>query len=133
MSSSASTPKAITTPTMNAGWRATRRASMPAIVRRLAEACVGRAMSVIGTPRVGDGVRCGKTCPLRRRGARRASVGAEHQEVGVLEGGLGRNGARRWHAADDVMATGAGAPADERVRAGIVSQPDLSLCCGDEV
>ena len=47
-------------------------------------------------------------------------VGSEHQQVGVLEGRLGRVRADRWRAADDVVTAGAGPPADQCVVAGLV-------------
>ena len=61
-----------------------------------------------------------------RRGADPLRVGPEHQQVGVLEGRLGGVGADRRRAADDVVAAGAGAPADQRVVARLVGEPDLA-------
>ena len=59
-------------------------------------------------------------------------VGPEHQEVGVLEGRLGRVGADGRPAADDMVAAGAGAPADGVV-ARLVGEPDLAHRGGDQV
>ena len=79
-------------------------------------AYVGRAMSVMADSKGVGGSRCGKSVASGRCGAGRSRVGAEHEEVGVLERGLGRHRARRRRTADDVVPPVAGAPADDRVR-----------------